>query len=116
MVPQDPTLFQGTVRENLCLVEADDDATIWAALERAHAADIVRGPAALTDAAQGRTLPSSRPLVFDEQDGSHTCPSHRTILRKSPRLRQHSLYHPPPPVRGRHPRMSASVRCVFVVL
>jgi hypothetical protein len=38
--------FQGTVRENLCLVEQEDDATIWAALERAHAADVVRYPLA----------------------------------------------------------------------
>ena len=59
MVPQDPTLFQGTVRENLCLVEPEDDVTIWAALERAHAADIVRGAR--------RPHPS---LLMTEEEGS----------------------------------------------
>lgn len=44
IVPQKAVLFQGTVRENLKWGnEEADDATLWAALETAQAADVVRG-------------------------------------------------------------------------
>jgi subfamily B ATP-binding cassette protein MsbA len=42
-VPQEPVLLSGTVRDNLRLGRADaDDAALWKALTRAHAADFVR--------------------------------------------------------------------------
>ncbi|WP_210725876.1 thiol reductant ABC exporter subunit CydD [Modicisalibacter radicis] len=41
-VPQQPRLFFGTVRDNLCLGRADaDDAMLWQALEQAQAGDFV---------------------------------------------------------------------------
>ena len=44
IVPQKAVLFQGTVRENLKWGnEEADDAALWAALETAQAADVVRG-------------------------------------------------------------------------
>ncbi|KAG0232674.1 Canalicular multispecific organic anion transporter 2 [Actinomortierella wolfii] len=36
IIPQDPTLFAGTVRENLDPFDEHEDADLWAALERAH--------------------------------------------------------------------------------
>ncbi|KAF9974092.1 Canalicular multispecific organic anion transporter 2 [Actinomortierella ambigua] len=36
IIPQDPTLFAGTVRENLDPFNEHQDADLWAALERAH--------------------------------------------------------------------------------
>ncbi|KAF9324959.1 Multidrug resistance-associated protein 1 [Linnemannia elongata] len=36
IIPQDPTLFAGTVRENLDPFEELEDADLWEALERAH--------------------------------------------------------------------------------
>uniref|UniRef100_A0A7S0QYZ9 Uncharacterized protein n=1 Tax=Pyramimonas obovata TaxID=1411642 RepID=A0A7S0QYZ9_9CHLO len=41
MVAQDPTLFEGTVRENLDLLGCFSDVAIWDALRRAHAHNIV---------------------------------------------------------------------------
>jgi len=42
-VPQEPVLLSGSVRENLKLGRADaDDAALWQALTRAHAADFVK--------------------------------------------------------------------------
>lgn len=41
-VPQQPRLFFGTLRDNLCLGRADaDDAMLWRALEQAQASDFV---------------------------------------------------------------------------
>src|SRR5581483_7512043 len=36
VVPQDPMLFLGTIRSNLDPFSEHDDATLWAALRRAH--------------------------------------------------------------------------------
>ncbi|KAG0214035.1 hypothetical protein BGX28_002901 [Mortierella sp. GBA30] len=41
IIPQDPTLFAGTVRENLDPFNELDDAELWLALERAHLKDHV---------------------------------------------------------------------------
>ena len=40
-VPQQPRLFFGTVRDNLCLGRDVDDAALWRALEQAQARDFV---------------------------------------------------------------------------
>lgn len=43
VIPQDPTLFQGTVRYNLDPFGASGDAEIWSALERAHLREKIAG-------------------------------------------------------------------------
>ncbi|KAI9224270.1 hypothetical protein BC828DRAFT_402414 [Blastocladiella britannica] len=41
MVPQDPVLFEGTLRSNLDVIGEHDDATCWNALQRVHFFDSV---------------------------------------------------------------------------
>lgn len=41
IIPQDPVLFAGTVRENLDPFNAHEDAQIWQALQNAHLAEFV---------------------------------------------------------------------------
>ncbi|KAK5814377.1 hypothetical protein F5H01DRAFT_391041 [Linnemannia elongata] len=42
IIPQDPTLFAGTIRDNLDPFQELTDADLWEALERAHLKDFVR--------------------------------------------------------------------------
>lgn len=42
IIPQEPTLFRGTVRSNLDPLEEHEDKQIWEALEKCQLADIVR--------------------------------------------------------------------------
>ncbi|KAL7746950.1 hypothetical protein RI367_007662 [Sorochytrium milnesiophthora] len=51
IIPQDPVLFQGTVRENLDPLGAHDDASLWRALEQTSLAEYVRGLEDKLDAA-----------------------------------------------------------------
>jgi ABC-type multidrug transport system fused ATPase/permease subunit len=39
IIPQDPTLFSGTLRSNLDPFNLHDDAELWAAIKRSHLAD-----------------------------------------------------------------------------
>lgn len=42
IIPQDPTMFEGTVRGNLDPLEKYSDAEIWEALDKCQLGDIVR--------------------------------------------------------------------------
>ncbi|KAF9151749.1 hypothetical protein BG015_006269 [Linnemannia schmuckeri] len=42
IIPQDPTLFVGTIRDNLDPFQEFTDADLWEALERAHLKDFIR--------------------------------------------------------------------------
>jgi ABC-type multidrug transport system fused ATPase/permease subunit len=42
IIPQDPTLFAGTIRDNLDPFQELSDADLWEALERAHLKDFIR--------------------------------------------------------------------------
>ncbi|KAK3844456.1 MAG: hypothetical protein J3R72DRAFT_473118 [Linnemannia gamsii] len=42
IIPQDPTLFAGTIRDNLDPFQELTDANLWEALERAHLKDFIR--------------------------------------------------------------------------
>ncbi|XP_039031331.1 ABC transporter C family member 5 isoform X2 [Hibiscus syriacus] len=42
IIPQDPTLFEGTIRDNLDPLEEHSDHEIWEALEKSQLGDIVR--------------------------------------------------------------------------
>ncbi|KAG0330230.1 hypothetical protein BGZ99_007091 [Dissophora globulifera] len=42
IIPQDPTLFEGTIRDNLDPFQEVPDAQLWEALERAHLKDHIR--------------------------------------------------------------------------
>ncbi|KAJ4842421.1 hypothetical protein Tsubulata_017632 [Turnera subulata] len=50
IIPQDPTLFQGTVRNNLDPLQQHGDFEIWEVLRKCHLADMVRQDQRLLDA------------------------------------------------------------------
>jgi ABC-type multidrug transport system fused ATPase/permease subunit len=52
-VPQESSLFSGTIRENLTLFEAVDEARLWRALELAQIAEFVRSQSSGLDSAVG---------------------------------------------------------------
>jgi len=43
IIPQDPTLFGGTIRDNLDPLQELQDSGLWEALERAHIKSYIRG-------------------------------------------------------------------------
>lgn len=43
IIPQDPTLFEGTIRANLDPLEEHSDDKIWEALDKSQLGDVVRG-------------------------------------------------------------------------
>ncbi|KAI6706349.1 hypothetical protein NL676_009311 [Syzygium grande] len=51
IIPQDPTMFEGTVRGNLDPLEQYSDREVWEALEKCQLADIVRGKEEKLDSA-----------------------------------------------------------------
>ncbi|XP_015161794.1 putative ABC transporter C family member 15 [Solanum tuberosum] len=50
IIPQDPTLFQGTIRTNLDPLQQHTDQDIWEVLHKCHLADIVKQDTRLLDA------------------------------------------------------------------
>ncbi|KAH0671192.1 hypothetical protein KY285_025413 [Solanum tuberosum] len=50
IIPQDPTLFQGTIRINLDPLQQHTDQDIWEVLHKCHLADIVKQDTRLLDA------------------------------------------------------------------
>ncbi|KAI4305508.1 hypothetical protein L6164_028870 [Bauhinia variegata] len=50
IIPQDPTLFQGSVRTNLDPLEQHSDQELWEVLKKCHLADIVRQDTRLLEA------------------------------------------------------------------
>ncbi|XP_070021291.1 putative ABC transporter C family member 15 isoform X2 [Nicotiana sylvestris] len=50
IIPQDPTLFQGTIRTNLDLLQQHSDHDIWEVLHKCHLAEIVKQDPRLLDA------------------------------------------------------------------
>ncbi|CAN4090494.1 unnamed protein product [Withania somnifera] len=50
IIPQDPTLFQGTIRTNLDPLQQNSDQDIWEVLQKCHLADIVKQDLRLLDA------------------------------------------------------------------
>ncbi|KAJ8569684.1 hypothetical protein K7X08_006261 [Anisodus acutangulus] len=50
IIPQDPTLFQGTIRTNLDPLQLCSDQDIWEVLHKCHLADIVKQDPRLLDA------------------------------------------------------------------
>ncbi|KAH1098146.1 hypothetical protein J1N35_015067 [Gossypium stocksii] len=50
IIPQDPTLFQGTIRTNLDPLQQHTDQEIWEVLNKCHLVDIVRRDQRLLDA------------------------------------------------------------------
>ncbi|XP_028061846.1 putative ABC transporter C family member 15 isoform X1 [Camellia sinensis] len=49
IIPQDPTLFQGTMRSNLDPLQQHSDQELWEVLDKCHLADIVRHDQRLLD-------------------------------------------------------------------
>ncbi|KAF9134036.1 hypothetical protein BG015_003465 [Linnemannia schmuckeri] len=58
IIPQDPTLFEGTLRENLDPFNRSTDAELWTALERAHLKDFITS-----------SLPSGAGLSYEINSG-----------------------------------------------
>jgi ATP-binding cassette subfamily C (CFTR/MRP) protein 5 len=55
IVPQDPTLFAGTVRFNLDPFASHSDDDVWSALQRVHMADFVKSLGSAEDGTDGLT-------------------------------------------------------------
>ncbi|KAF9292451.1 hypothetical protein BGZ68_005134 [Mortierella alpina] len=68
IIPQDPTLFAGTIRDNLDPFDEMEDAELWLALERAHLKDHISSlPGGLSfEVSQSGDNFSTKILVLDE--------------------------------------------------
>lgn len=63
IIPQDPTLFEGTIRANLDPLEEHSDDKIWEALDKSQLGDVVRGKDLKLDS-PGNLIAIIRSLCF----------------------------------------------------
>ena len=81
IVPQNPDLFEGTLRENIDPVGEYQDADIWVALEHVCIYSFVPPSAVLSNASSGRYIGSFEGVCGEPSRGSRcTCSRSRFVV------------------------------------
>ncbi|CAO3598060.1 unnamed protein product [Absidia cylindrospora] len=78
IIPQDPTLFSGTLRSNLDPFNLHDDAELWAAIKRSHLVDETGDSASKTDSNSNDTVVSLDAAVLE--NGSNWSQGQRQLI------------------------------------